>query len=79
MEDIVPTIFEPGFSKAEIFYLECQFTNPKNVWNEFTFIDNSNFDFSKINSLLNQKSKNFFLLERKKERKGNDVLWVNVH
>ena len=31
-------------------------------------VDNSNFDFSKINSFLNQKSKNYFLLEKKKEK-----------
>ena len=50
MEDISSTSFESGFSKAELFYVECQLTNPKDVWNEFTFIDNGNFDFSKINS-----------------------------
>ena len=68
MEDISFTLNEIGFSKAELFYVECQLTNPKDVWNEFAFVDNSNFDFSKITSLLNQKSKNYFLLERKKEK-----------
>ena len=68
MEDISFTLSEIGFSKAELFYVECQLKNPKDVWNEFTFVDNSNFDFSKINSLLNQKSKNYFLLEKKKEK-----------
>ena len=68
MEDISFTLSEIGFSKAELFYVECQLTNPKDVWNEFAFVDNSNFDFSKITSLLNQKSKNYFLLEKKKEK-----------
>ena len=52
-------------SKAEKFYLECTLKNPKDVWNEFTVVDNSSFVFSKTNSLLNQKSKNFFGLEKK--------------
>ena len=44
----------------------CSAKNPKDIWNEFTIVDNSNFDFSKVNNLLNQKSKNFFGLEKKK-------------
>jgi len=68
MEDISSRFGEFGFSKSDLFYVECQLTNPKDVWNEFAFVDNSNFDFSKINSLLNQKSKNYFLLEKKKEK-----------
>ena len=31
-------------SKAEMFYLDCTLKNPKDIWNEFTFVDNSNFD-----------------------------------
>ena len=57
--------------------MECQLSNPKDVWNEFTFVDNSNFDFSKIGRLLNQKSKNSFLLEKKKKT-HDDVLWSFV-
>ena len=53
-------------SKAERFYLECTLKNPKDIWNEFTVVENSSFDFSKINSLLNQKSKTFFRLEKNK-------------
>ena len=53
-------------SNAEKFYLNCNLKNLKDIWNEFTFVDNSYFDFTKINSLLNQKSKNFFGLEKKK-------------
>ena len=55
-------------SKAEMFYFDCTLRNPKDIWNEFTFVDNSNFDFSKVNTLLNQKSKNYFVLEK---RNGN--------
>ena len=40
-------------SKAEKFYLECTLKNPKDIWNEFTVVDNSSFDFSNINSLRN--------------------------
>ena len=56
-------------SKVEIFYLECQLTNPKDMWNEFTFVDNTNFDFSITVSLLNQKSTNYFVLEKRKNNK----------
>ena len=55
-------------SKAEMFYLECTLKNPKDIWNEFTVVDNSNFDLNKTNTLLNQKSKNYFVLEK---RSGN--------
>ena len=53
-------------SKAEKFYLDCTPKNPKDIWNKFTVVDNSSFEFSKINTLLNQKSKNVFSLEKKK-------------
>ena len=46
MEDATFTQREFRFSKAEICSMECQLSNPKDVWNEFAFIDNSNFDFS---------------------------------
>ena len=55
-------------SKAEKFYLECTLKNPKDIWNEFIVVDNSNFDLNKTNTLLNQKSKNYFVLEK---RSGN--------
>ena len=41
-------------------------TRIKDIWNEFIVVDNSSFVFSKVNSLLNKKSKNFFGLEKKK-------------
>ena len=66
VEEEVVTQSQIQLSNAERFYLNCNLKNPKDVWNEFTFIDNSNFDFTKTNSLLNQKSKNFFGLEKKK-------------
>ena len=53
-------------SKAEKIYLECTLKNPKDVCNEFTVVDNSNFEFSITNTLLNQKSKNFLSVEKKK-------------
>ena len=53
-----------------MFYLDCTLKNPKDIWNEFIFVDNSNFDFSKVNTLLNQKSKNYFALEK---RNGNTM------
>ena len=55
-------------SRAEMFYLECQLKNPKDEWSEFTMIYKDNFDFSKTASFLNQKCKNYFVLEK---RKGN--------
>ena len=66
MEDVSSTLHETTLSKADIFHLDCNITNPKDIWNEFTLVDNSNFDFAKVNILLNQKSKNYFLLKRKK-------------
>ena len=70
MED-VESLPKYTLSRAEVFYLECPVKNPKDVWNEFTIIDTDNFDFSKTNILLNQKSKNYFLLEK---RKGNSMM-----
>ena len=39
MEDVMYALSEFVFSKAEMFYMHCQLTNPKDVWNEFTFVD----------------------------------------
>jgi len=52
-------------SKAEMFYLDCTLKNPKDIWSEFTAVDNSNFDLSKVNAILNQKCKNFYILEKR--------------
>ena len=52
-------------SKAEMFYLDCTLKNPKDIWSEFTTVDNSNFDLSKVNTILNQKYKNYFVLEKR--------------
>ena len=46
MEAVTYPLYEFVFSKAEIFYMDCHLTNPKDVWNEFTFINNSNFECS---------------------------------
>ena len=67
LEDVVFALNEFRYSKAEIFYMECQLTNPKDICCEFTFVGNSNFDFSKTGSLLNQTSKNYFLREKKRK------------
>ena len=67
MEDVTTALHDYTLSKAEFFYLECKIKNPKDIWNEFTFIDNSNFDFSTTVNLLNQKSKNYFYLKKGKE------------
>ena len=54
-------------SNAEFFYLNCTLKCPKDIRNKFTFVDNSNIDFTKVNNLLNQKrKKKFFELEKKK-------------
>ena len=66
VEEQVVTQNQIQLSNAERFYLNCNLKNPKDIWNKITFVDNSNFDFTKTNSLLNQKSKNFFGLEKKK-------------
>ena len=47
MEDVSSTLHQKTLSKAEIFYLDHTITNPNDIWNEFTFVDNSNFDFAK--------------------------------
>ena len=52
-------------SKAEMFYLDCTLKNPKDIWSEFTTVDNSNFDLSKVNTILNQKCKNYYVLEKR--------------
>ena len=66
MEDVTTIMHEYTLSKVEFFYLDCKVKNPKDIWNVFTVIDNDNFDFSKLASLLTQKSKNYFLLEKGK-------------
>ena len=53
-------------SSAEIFYLNCFLRNPKDVWNEFTAIYTNSFDLTKLDSLLCQKSKDFFIWEKRK-------------
>ena len=60
-----------------MFYLGCTLKNAKDGWNEFTFVDNSNFDFNKINTLLNQKSKNCFVLE--KGSGNNEIFWADFY
>ena len=70
VEDDIESQTQSRLSKAEMFYLGCTLKNPKDIWNEFTFVDNSNFDFSKVNTLLNQKSKNCFVFEK---RNGNTI------
>ena len=57
------------FENLIFFYLNCKFSDPKDIWNDFFFVDNSNIDFTKVKSLLNQKSKSYFLLEKKKGNK----------
>ena len=49
-----------------MFYLNCFLKNPKDVWNKFTSIDTNSFDTTKSDSLLCQKSKDFFMLEKRK-------------
>ena len=66
VEEEIDVQTQSQLSKAEMFYLECTLKNPKDIWNEFTFVDNSNFDFRKVNHLLNQRSNFFFGLEKKK-------------
>ena len=63
---VYPLPDEASSTKWEKFYLECTLKNPKDVWNEFTVVDNTSFEFSKTNTLLNQKSKNFLSVEKKK-------------
>ena len=46
MEIVVESLQDFILSKAEIFHLECQVKNPKDVWSKFTIVDNDNFDFS---------------------------------
>ena len=58
-------------SKAEMFYLECTLKNPKDIWNEFTVVDNSNFDLNKTNTLLNQKNKTILFWKREVEIQTN--------
>ena len=53
------------YQNVEIFYMECTLKNPKDIWMECTFVDNSSLDMIKVNSLLNQKSKNYYFLENK--------------
>ena len=58
MED-VESLPKYTLSRAEFFYLDCQVKNPKDVWNEFTVVDNSSFDFSKQTVFSTKKKKLF--------------------
>ena len=50
VEDEINTQIQNKLPSAEMFfYLECTLKNPKDIWNEFTFVDNSYFDYTKVN------------------------------
>ena len=48
VEDEISTYTRNKLSNVEIFYMECTLKNPNNIWNEFTFVDNSSFDMTKV-------------------------------
>ena len=67
IEDEISTQTQNKLSNTEIFYMQCTLKNPKDIWNEFTCVDNSSFDMTKLNSLLNQNVKITIAWKRKKE------------
>ena len=44
VKDEIDLQTQSRLSKAEMFYLECTLKNHNDLWNEFTSVDNSNFD-----------------------------------
>ena len=51
-----------------LFSLERKGKVPKDVWTEFVILETNSIDRSKLDTLIFQKSKDFFALEEKKKR-----------
>ena len=74
LEDRISTQTGNKLSSAEIFYMKCTLKNPKDIWSKFTFVDNSSFDMTKVNSILNQK-----IISWKRKRQCNEMFWTEIY
>ena len=71
METEILPIAELDFNillEAEKFFVKYEGREPKNVWVEFVTFESNSIDMSTLDNLIFQKSKDFFILEK---RKGN--------
>ena len=55
-------------SEAELFFKNYKGREPKDIWAEFVAFESNSIDMSKLDNLIFQKSKDFFMLEK---RSGN--------
>ena len=81
METEVAPIVELDFdilSEAEKFFKNYKGREPKNVWVEFVTFESNSIDMAALDNLIFQKSKDFFVLEKKKWWFAQTI-WTNVH
>ena len=68
METEVVPIAELDFdilSEAEKFFMAYKGREPKNIWVEFVIFESNSIDMSMLDNLIFQKSKDFFILEKR--------------
>ena len=71
--DVLPTV-EMDFdilSEAEKFFKNYKGREPKNVWVEFVTFESNSIDMAALDNLIFQKSKDFFVLEKRKVVRPN--------
>jgi hypothetical protein len=65
-------------SEAKAFFKTYKGREPKNVWVEVATFESNSIDMSALDNLIFQKSKDFFILEK---RNGGSprLIWTTVH
>ena len=58
-------------SNTELFYTIYEETEPKDVWTAFDILETNSIDVSKLDNMIFQKSKDFYVLEK---RRASDAL-----
>ena len=59
-----------SLSNGELFYTNNEGTAPKDVWTAFDIFETNSIDMSKLDNMTFQKSKDFYILEK---RRGSDI------
>ena len=52
-------------SDAQLFYKNYEGKEPKDVWTAFDIFKTNSIDMSKLNNIIFQKSKDFYILEKR--------------
>ena len=53
-------------SNAELVYKNYEGKEPKDVWTSFDIFETNSIDMSKLGNLIFQKSKGFYILEKRR-------------